>query len=96
MNALVLFFAIGVAFALYTVLDPILGRRRRLQTEVPDEIRELYAQEAALRKQLEDLEVDLASGKLSEEDFQRLTQGLRAELVQVQKRLRQFRQERSR
>ena len=95
MNLFMMLFTVGVAAALYFVLEPVLGRRKRLEVEVPDEVRELYAREAALRKQLEDLEVDLASGKLSEDDFQRLAQSLRSELSQVQARLDRFKQERS-
>ncbi len=64
---------------------------RRARGEQPDpaeaERAELEARKQARYREIRDAEADRASGKLSEDDFQRLDRELRREAIEILKRL---------
>ena len=68
-------FGVIFAGALYYVLTPLLGRRVGwVDAEDPDDerMRELELQKKINLKALKDIEFELASGKINDEDYQEL------------------------
>jgi type II secretory pathway pseudopilin PulG len=64
--------------------------RRRAGAEVDTteaELAELEARKQAKYREIRDAEADRASGKLTDEDFQRLDQELRGEAIEILKRI---------
>jgi hypothetical protein len=55
------------------------------------ELADLEARKEAKYRQIRDAEADRAAGKLTEEDFQRLDRELRAEAIEILKRIDQLR-----
>ena len=55
------------------------------------ELADLEARKAAKYRQIRDAETDRASGKLTEEDFQRLDRELRAEAIDILKKIDRLR-----
>jgi hypothetical protein len=70
-----------------------LRRRPSAQQEDPAaaELADLEARKQAKYRQIRDVEADRAAGKLSEEDFRRLDGELRAEAVDILKRIDRLR-----
>jgi len=70
-----------------------LRRRPSAQPEDPGaaELAHLEARNQAKYRQIRDAEADRAAGKLSEEDFRRLDGELRAEAVDILKRIDRLR-----
>ena len=70
-----------------------LRRRPSAQPEDPAaaELADLEARKQAKYRQIRDVEADRAAGKLSEEDFRRLDGELRAEAVDILKRIDRLR-----
>ena len=67
---------------------PLRGsHRERVRGEAADEIAELQAQKEAKYREIRDAEMDLRTGKLSEEDHRVLDRQLRAEAVVILKAL---------
>jgi anti-sigma-K factor RskA len=65
---------------------------RRRRSDVPDdpavaELADLEARKEAKYRQIRDAEADHASGKLSDEDYERLDRELRGEAVDILKRI---------
>ena len=76
--ALVAFF---VTVPLRRAAEPAAGEREEAERA------ELEARKLVLYREIRDAEADRASGKLSGEDFKRLDRELRAEAIEVLKRL---------
>ncbi|HEY7121191.1 MAG TPA: hypothetical protein VH329_01410 [Solirubrobacterales bacterium] len=55
------------------------------------ELADLEARKAAKYRQIRDAEADRASGKLTEEDYQRLDRELRAEAIEILKKIDRLR-----
>jgi hypothetical protein len=74
-------------------------RRRPSKTSDDDagaaELADLEARKEAKYRQIRDAEADRAAGKLTEEDFRRLDAELRAEAVEILKKLDRLTQRRS-
>jgi hypothetical protein len=60
------------------------------------ELADLEARKRAKYQQIRDAETDRAAGKLTEEDFQRLDRELRAEAIEILKRIDRLRPPRTR
>ena len=74
----IILFAAVAAF----VLTPILGRARTDRTEDP-EMADLEARRESKYREIRDAQLDHASGKLSDEDFERQDAELRSEAVRI-------------
>jgi hypothetical protein len=59
------------------------GARLRVRSDAADEIAELEARKEAKYREIRDAEMDLRTGKLSEEDHRVLDRQLRAEAVVI-------------
>ena len=77
-----------VVLVAWFVTEP-LRRRASAEPEDPDvaELADLEARKQAKYRQIRDAEADHASGKLSDEDFGRLDGELRAEAIEILKRV---------
>ena len=64
-----------------------LSARERARDESADEIAELEARKEAKYREIRDAEMDLRTGKLSDEDHRVLDRQLRAEAVEILKAL---------
>jgi hypothetical protein len=69
--------------------------RERASAERPDpaiaQLADLEARKTAKYRQIRDAEADHAAGKLTEEDFQRLDRELRAEAIEILKKIDRLR-----
>jgi flagellar biosynthesis/type III secretory pathway M-ring protein FliF/YscJ len=63
------------------------GAAERVRSESDDEVAELEARKEAKYREIRDAEMDLRTGKLSEEDHRVLDRQLRAEAVEILKAL---------
>jgi hypothetical protein len=81
-----------VVLVAWFVTAPLRGRPS-VQQEDPAaaELADLEARKQAKYRQIRDAEADRAAGKLSEEDFKRLDGELRAEAVDILKRIDRLR-----
>jgi hypothetical protein len=70
-----------------------LRDRRPAQSDDPAvaELADLEARKAAKYRQIRDAETDHAAGKLTDEDFQRLDRELRAEAIEILKKIDRLR-----
>jgi flagellar biosynthesis/type III secretory pathway M-ring protein FliF/YscJ len=59
------------------------GERQRERSESADRVAELEARKEAKYREIRDAEMDLRTGKLSEEDHRALDRQLRAEAMEV-------------
>lgn len=89
---LVFIFAAATIFALVKIVAPFLeDRDAQLRFEVLDEelreIEELVARKSVLLQGLKDIEFDYETGKLSEEDYERLREKNERQAVQVMRKL---------
>jgi len=77
-----------VVLVAWFVTEP-LRRRASGQPEDPAaaELADLDARKQAKYRQIRDAEADHASGKLSDEDYQRLDSELRGEAIEILKRI---------
>jgi hypothetical protein len=83
---LVIFAALAAVVAL--VSAPLRGRAvQRVRADAEDRIAELEARKEAKYRELHDAEMDLRTGKLSQEDHRVLDRQLRAEAVAILKAL---------
>jgi hypothetical protein len=89
---IVLALAIVVLVAWF-VLAPLRDRAPAREEEDPAiaELADLEARKAAKYRQIRDAEADHAAGKLTDEDFQRLDRELRAEAIDILKRIDRLR-----
>ena len=83
------FFLIGlvVAGAVLIVTGPLRGRARAQDETVEAEVAELEAAKEAKYREIRDAELDYQTGKLSDGDWRALDRTLRAEAVELLKRL---------
>ena len=86
--------ALVVAGAAYIVTEPLRGRSRAADENFEAEVAELEAAKEAKYREIRDAELDFKTGKLSEPDWRALDRKMRAEAVELLKRLDQL-QERS-
>ena len=68
------------------------GERERERSENADRIAELEARKEAKYREIRDAELDLRTGKLSEEDHRVLDRQLRAEAIEVLRALDEARE----
>jgi Tfp pilus assembly protein PilE len=79
---------VAIVAVLAIVAAPLRGgERERVRGEAADEIAELEARKEAKYREIRDAEMDLRTGKLSEEDHRVLDRQLRAEAVVILKAL---------
>ena len=92
---------LGAAIVLLLVLVPVfvgwpVFRREHGRGEEVDradaELAELEARKDAKYREIRDAEADRASGKLTDEDFQRLDRELRREAIEILKRIDRLRE----
>jgi type II secretory pathway component PulM len=75
-----------LAIALYAISQPLLSARRA-SAIASDEVRALEAARDSKLQEIRDAEMDMRTGKLSDEDYQAIDGALRAEAVQILERL---------
>jgi predicted Holliday junction resolvase-like endonuclease len=82
-----------VVLVAWFVTAPLRDRRAKVETEDARiaELADLEARKEAKYRQIRDAEADRAAGKLTEEDFQRLDRELRAEAIEILKRIDRLR-----
>jgi hypothetical protein len=70
-----------------------LRERAPAQSEDPAvaELADLEARKQAKYREIRDAEADRAAGKLTEEDYERLDRGLRAEAIEILKKIDRLR-----
>ena len=88
--------AAGTLFAFYKVVAPFLeDRREQLRLEILDEeleqLEELVARKSVLVQTLRDIEFDYETGKLSDEDYERLKKTHEHRAVKVMRQLDELR-----
>jgi hypothetical protein len=85
-----------VLLVAWFVTAPIRNREPAESDDDPAvaEVADLEARKAAKYRQIRDAEADRASGKLTEEDYQRLDRELRAEAIDILKRIDRLQQSR--
>ena len=76
-----------VAGAVLAVTGPLRGKRRETDERLEAERAELDALKEAKYREIRDAELDYRTGKLSESDWKALDRTLRAEAVEILKRL---------
>ncbi len=77
-----------VAIAVLIVIAPLRrGRAERAELLESTEVAELEAQRDARYREIRDAEMDFRTGKLSERDYRQLDRGLRAEAIDILRRL---------
>ena len=86
--------ALVVAGAVYLVSEPLRSRAKAGDETLEAELAELEAAKEAKYREIRDAELDFKTGKLSEPDWRALDRKMRAEAVELLKRLDQL-QERS-
>jgi hypothetical protein len=81
-----------VVLVAWFVTAPLRHRERADGDDpVAAELADLEARKRAKYRQIRDAETDRAAGKLTEEDFQRLDRELRAEAIEILKRIDRLR-----
>lgn len=73
--------------AIWLAAWPLIGRNRAATPASETERRELEAEKARLLGEIHDLELDQATGKLSDEDFAAIEAQLKARAVEVMRKL---------
>jgi len=81
--------ALVVASAVYLVTDPLRSRAKASDENLEAEVAELEAAKEAKYREIRDAELDYKTGKLSEPDWRSLDRKMRAEAVELLKRLDQ-------
>lgn len=80
-----------VVLVAYVVSVPLRRARGAEVDPIEAELAELEARKQAIYRQIRDAEADHAAGKLSDEDFRLLDDELRAEAVEVLRRIDRLR-----
>ncbi len=75
-----------LAIALYAISQPLLSARRA-SAIASDDVRALEAARDSKLQEIRDAEMDMRTGKLSDEDYQSIDGALRSEAVQILERL---------
>jgi hypothetical protein len=76
-----------VGTAVYVITGPLRGHARESDEQLEAERAELDAMKETKYREIRDAELDYRTGKLSESDWKLLDRTLRAEAVEVLKRL---------
>jgi hypothetical protein len=76
-----------VGTAVYVITGPLRGRARESDEQLEAERAELDAMRETKYREIRDAELDYRTGKLSESDWKVLDRTLRAEAVEVLKRM---------
>ena len=77
-----------LAAAVYLIAGPLQATRRdRVTDREAAEVDELEAARDAKYREIRDAELDVRTGKLSDDDYQRIDRALRAEAVDILHRL---------
>ena len=79
--------ALVIAGAVFIVTDPLRARSRGVDENLEAELAELEAAKEAKYREIRDAELDYKTGKLSEGDWRALDRTMRAEAVELLKRL---------
>ena len=79
--------ALVVAGAVLVVTGPLRGRARHADEQLEAERAELDALKEAKYREIRDAELDFRTGKLSEADWRAQDRTLRAEAIEILKRL---------
>ncbi len=89
MDIVALLVIVAVLAAVVALVSaPLRGRTvQRVRAESDDEVAELEARKEAKYREIRDAEMDLRTGKLSDEDHRALDRQLRAEAVEILKAL---------
>jgi hypothetical protein len=82
--------ALVVASAAYIISEPLRARARASDETFEAELAELEAAKEAKYREIRDAELDFKTGKLSERDWRALDRKMRAEAVELLKRLDQL------
>ena len=84
-----------VVLVAWFVTAPLRGRAPAQRDDpAVAELADLEARKAAKYRQIRDAEIDRAAGKLTEEDYRRLDRELRAEAIDILKRIDRLQQRR--
>ena len=75
-----------LAVALYAISQPLLSARRA-SAIASDDVRALEAARDSKLQEIRDAEMDMRTGKLSDEDYQAIDSALRSEAVSILERL---------
>jgi type II secretory pathway component PulM len=75
-----------LAIALYVISAPLLSARRA-SAIASDDVRALEAARDSKLQEIRDAEMDMRTGKLSDEDYRAIDGSLRSEAVQILERL---------
>jgi type II secretory pathway component PulM len=75
-----------LAIALYVISQPLLSARRASAIAF-DDVRTLEAERDSKLQEIRDAEMDLRTGKLSDEDYDAIDRALRGEAVQILEQL---------
>jgi type II secretory pathway component PulM len=75
-----------LAVALYVISGPLLSARRA-SAIASDDVRALEAARDSKLQEIRDAEMDLRTGKLSDEDYEAIDRALRGEAVQILEQL---------
>ena len=73
--------------AVWVAVWPLFAARAALRTDADVERQELEAEKARLLQEIHELDLDHATGKLSEEDYRAIEARLKARAVDVMQRL---------
>jgi type II secretory pathway component PulM len=75
-----------LAIAVYAISQPLLSARRA-SAIASDDVRALEAARDSKLQEIRDAEMDMRTGKLSDEDYRAIDGALRSEAVQILERL---------
>ena len=75
-----------IAVVFWLILGP-LRDARHARSDTGDRVAELQAARDAKYQEIRDAEMDVRTGKLSDEDYHAIDQGLRAEAIEILRRL---------
>jgi type II secretory pathway component PulM len=73
--------------AVWVAVWPLFGERRATQPDADIERQELEAEKGRLLQEIHELELDFATGKLSDEDHAAIDARLKGRAIEVMKRL---------
>jgi hypothetical protein len=83
----VLLTMLALALTLWVISGPLRGGAEREEVELAARIADLKAAKEARYREIRDAEMDYRTGKLSEEDWRALDRELRAEAVEILRKL---------
>ncbi len=78
---------LAVVFVVVLFVSAPLRRARRIEAEPPGELPELEAAREAKYREIRDAELDHRTGKLSDADYRAVDSALRAEAIEILRRL---------